>query len=280
MSESLSNQQSPNFGLPNLDPVKPYLMHSSSTEPGTQSAVDLITLPDFPAGTEAVLLKRMAAGRGLSHHEARTLRDALGPYQESLRAAGWNIPQLYASHIVQVENEWQIWAYEEYIRGANLAAILRHGSNGLARYAISRVLATISSYEPTRHISHADQTLTLLPHGVDLQPTNIVMASTGAFYMIDTFGPKSTTENGELTSYNPQLDSASPRALTIVCATREGALLRFFRKTEALWPTPEDFVDEAEEALAFADIPTDEAQLVIADMAAGYELLDEAYRAS
>jgi hypothetical protein len=250
---------------------------------GLQSRVELMDLPGIPEGL--VLLKRMGVDKGLTRDEASALQERLAPYREDLCVNGWNVPDLYATRLAATGKEWQIWSYEQYVPGQDMARLLESdGSQALARYAVRHVVDTLAGYNPSslQSLTVDGQKLTLLPHGIDLQPANVVIADQGQVCTIDIFAPKEVDEYGNFVTYNPKLDEVSPYTLKIACATREGAILRFLRKTQKLWATnglsADDFIEDSDEMLAMSELSADEAKFIIADMDAGYPLLDAAYK--
>lgn len=102
--------------------------------------------------------------------------------------------------------------------------------------------------------------------------------------MVDIFAPKELDADGKLSSYNSKLDPVSPGALAIVCATRQGALLRFLRKTQQEWvvktesASTDEFIEDVDELLALSVLPADEAEMVVTEMGQGYPFLDTLYR--
>lgn len=254
-----------------------------SAELGTQSRVSSVELPGVPENT--VLLKRMGVDRGLTRSEASVLQERLVPYRESLCAIGWRVPALYATRLATTGSEWQIWSYEYYVEGANMAQLVgENRPSVLARYAVRQVVDTLAKYPSDNGWRQVidDQELTVLSHGIDLQPANIIVANDGAVRAVDIFGPKEVDTQGNPTTYNAKLENVSPHAIKVACATREGAMLRFLRKTQRLWTksglSQDEFIDDIDEILAMSDLPVSEAKLIVNEMDNDYPLLDKAYR--
>ena len=207
--------------------------------PGRQSRVSVLSYERLGAH-HSVVWKRMAADKGLTEFEAHSMRDRLAPYRSSLEDAGWTIPKLFNATVVRVAGEYQIFSYEEYISGGDGEHMVASETEPNFRkwYLIEKILRLLLSYpnEVVRRAEIAEQELTLLPHGLDLKLANVVLEKeTNQLYFVDLFGPKELDASGAWKLYSPKLDSLPPDNLRVVCATREGAILRFWRLARRSW---------------------------------------------
>lgn len=210
-----------------------------SLSTGRQSRVSVL---EYEKGGEQyrVLWKRMAADKGLSNAEASLLDSRLEPYRSSLQASGWIVPQLFHHRVSQLDEETQIFSYEQYIPGGDGEKMLQDPSQPNFRkwFLIESVVKTLYNYSPSdlQRTELAGQTVTKLPHGLDLKLANLVLSeSDDKLYFVDLFGPKEITQQGEWRTFTPKLDSLDPDALMSVCASREGSLLRCWRLAESHW---------------------------------------------
>jgi hypothetical protein len=279
----MSNPASPlEIHVHDAGAIDALLKDAPGIERGTQSQIGLIDLPGVPDET---LLKRMGVNKGLGHDEALRLQGDLITYREQLTAAGWNIPPLHDSVLAKVTDEWQIWEFEQFITGTNASALLRLGrSNTMKRYVMKQALRTMSQYIGSELPDSElyGRPLTTLPHGVDLKPANIVIDNLGVMWMVDTFGPKAIDEHGSFVSYNSKLDTLPMNALKAICATRQGAVLRFLRKTQEQWlssgsSNEEEFIEDVDYALAFTPLPAHETDDIIVEINNGYPWLNAVY---
>jgi hypothetical protein len=258
------------------------LLEVPGIELGQQSRPDIINIPGIPEDT---LLKRMCAGKGLDRAEAAKISGSLSRYQEELAAAGWNIPQQYGAVLARVVSEWQIWALERFVPGMTGAEIFRHESNNsMKRHALGQVLGTMASYTVANapECTLFGRQLTPLPHGVDLKPANIVLDERGKIWMVDTFAPKTIGPEGDFELYSSKLEALPSDASRTVCGTRQGALLRFLRKTQELWlasgsSCTDEFMDDVDYALALTPLPPIETDVILSEMNMGYPWLDRIY---
>jgi hypothetical protein len=251
---------------------------------GRQSRVSLLRY-EFSDTSHLVVWKRMGAAKGLTPVEAQRMNTRLKPYRASLQSAGWRIPRLFHTRVADIENEAQIHSYEEYIAGGDAQTMLRDQRQPEFRkwFLVDELLRILFSY-PTERLSRSKicgRVLTLLPHGLDLKPANLVLqAGTERLYFIDLFGIKETSRDSWLI-YSEKLDTLPQRNLLAVTATREGALLRFWRLAEWQWrlgsvavgDLRREFLDHVEAA----EPPGPEFRFIVREIENGYPYLSQLY---
>jgi hypothetical protein len=141
-------------------------------------------------------------------------------------------------------------------------------------------LRTLCRYqnEQLRRETIAGQTLTALPHGLDLEPANLVLeAGSNDLYFVDLFVPKELNDLGAWLIYSTKLDSLAPDALRAVTATREGAILRFWRLAEQHWRNGDEAQQLRAEFLAQlrrVGLPDEELRFIQSEIEGGYPWLD------
>ena len=124
--------------------------------------------------------------------------------------------------------------------------------------------------------------LTILPHGMDLKPANIVLNENNLLYLVDLFGTKELNEKGGWRIYSRKLDRLDPDRLLALCATREGIILRFYRLAEVEWTKIPGINKEELRAgflslLASLQLPKNEKEFIIEDVRTGFQWSDMAY---
>ncbi|MBA2279144.1 hypothetical protein H0V99_01745 [Candidatus Saccharibacteria bacterium] len=207
----------------------------------SESRQSRVSVMEYEVGGEyfKVLWKRMAAGKGLDGGEAVLLDGMLMPYRGELIKQGWNIPETFFHAPTRINGETQIFSYDQFIPGGDGEKMIINPDvpNFRKWFMIRRVIETLAGYDEAG-LSRgmvAGEDVTILPHGLDLKLANVVAEADGKVYFVDLFGPKQFNENGEWAAYSSKLDTLPPESLKAVCATREGAILRFYRLAEQLW---------------------------------------------
>lgn len=182
----------------------------------------------------------MGQGKDLLREEAEELRSRLLPYRGDLAKYGWRIPEIFHTEVVGATGA-EIFSYEELIGQGDAEHLLAHPTQPHFRkwFVIRKTLETLALY-PKESIARqavAGQELSVLPHGLDLKPANLVLEpDRNELYFVDLFGPKEIDHRtGRWRTYSPKLDTLPEENLMAVCATREGAILRFYRLAERLW---------------------------------------------
>ncbi len=251
--------------------------------PGRQSRVSVLEYTQR-GRTFRVVWKRMGADKGLVLEEATSMRRRLGPYRQSLEDNGWHIPKLFYSVVEKMSNEFQIYSYEEFIAGGDAEHMIRDPAQPIFRkwYLIEKVLRTLYGYPfDLRRQTLLGKELTLLPHGLDLKLANLVLEiGQDQLYFVDLFCPKEIADDSWV-NYTPKLDSLPPDNLRAVTATREGAILRFWRSARKTWEPvrtlrpllQDDFLDR----LRACDPSPAEFDTIRNEMEGGFEWLNRVY---
>lgn len=252
---------------------------------GRQSKVSILEY-EINGQPRQVLWKRMAAGKRLSLEEAADLHGRITPYKKELETYGWTIPILYYTKPIEIENEAQIFSYEELITGGDGEFMVanKEEPNFKKWFIIRSVLKTLANYpEQSLHRTMiAGQNVSLLPHGLDLKLANLVLNEQGKLYFVDLFVPKELTQDGRWLSYTPKLDSLPEENLMAVTATREGAILRFYRLAEQLWSQNCDMESETirigfREILDALNLPESEKKFINSQLDSNFSWLDKIY---
>jgi hypothetical protein len=262
-------------------------VHPRGMSQGRQSRVSVLAY-GHKSKERRVVWKRMGAGKGLTFDEANAMWKRLVHYREKLLAVGWKVPKLLYSAVVPVApDETQIFSYEEYIYGGDAEAMLKSTKQPNFRkwYFVDKVLRTLYSYPPEvlhrREVSGRE--VSLLPDGLDLKAANFVLEQgTDDLFFIDLFGPKELTGDGDWRIYNPKIDTLPADNLKAVCATREGALLRFWRLARRLWkPDKRERVAISNEFLdhvAAIEPPAQELALIREEIETGCPWMEQLYK--
>jgi len=253
---------------------------------GRQSRVSILEY-DQRGEQYRVLWKRMAAGKGLDASEAARLDSRLEPYRGSLERGGWHVPQLYHHQVSRLSGENQIFSYEQYISGGDGEKMLQDPTQPNFRkwFLIEEVVRTLYSYPDSevQRTALRGQTLTKLPHGLDLKLANVVLSDVDdRLYFVDLFCPKELDEAGNWLTFSSKLDSLKPEALMAICASREGSLLRCWRLAEKTWNNGyqdvttlrQDFLHH----LGRMGLPSIELDFITQEINSGYPWLDSVYQ--
>jgi hypothetical protein len=253
---------------------------------GRQSRVSLLSYQS-DEGAGSVVWKRMGAGKGLSGEEATAMWKQLEPYRSRLLEAGWNVPALYYSSVVDVSNEEsQIFSYEQFIQGGDAQVMLKDPEQPNQRkwFFVNEVMQTLFKYPESALTRQevAGRVVSLLPDGLDMKAANFVLEEdTDQLYFVDLFGPKSLDSDREWQIYSPKIDTLPARNLKAVCATREGMILRFWRLTLALWASEDqerrNITREFLERLEAVDPPKDEFDLITSEIRSNCPWMDGLY---
>ena len=233
-----------------------------------------------------VLWKRMGVGKALSAELARTLHSRLRPYKRALEDFGLNVPVLYHTQPVELDSEAQIFSYEELITGGDSEFMVanREEPNFRKWFILRAVLETLAGYpeQSLRRKVIAGQEVSLMPHGLDLKLANVVLNEQGKLYFVDLFGPKEIDQSGHWLTYTAKLDSLPEENLLAVTASREGALLRFYRLAEKIW-VENCALDSGKiragfnDLLAESNLPEKEKRFIVSQLQENFSWLDEVY---
>jgi len=253
--------------------------------PGRQSRVSVLEY-DRQGTTYRVVWKRMGADKRLDLDEAKAMRERLSPYRTSLESSGWHVPKLFFSEVEKLNNEFQVFSYEEFIPGGDAEHMIADPTEPNFRkwYVIEKVLRLLYSYpgDQLTNVSLLGRDLTLLPHGLDLKLANLVLEpSDNQLYFVDLFGPKELTPDGGWRIYSPKLDSLPPDNLRVVTATREGAILRFWRLARKTWEPVRErrplLLDDFLDRLAVCDPTSEELGVIREDLTSNFAWLNTIY---
>jgi hypothetical protein len=252
---------------------------------GRQSRVSVLEYGTADGEPRQVIWKRMAADRGLDRAEAQHFHERVGAYREALSAAGWNIPKLFYTGIVPINGETQVFSYEEFIAGGDGEQMMTDPATPNFRkwYFIEQAIRSLATYPDDVRRTIRGRQLTMLPHGLDFKAANFVLQEdTDQLYFIDLFGPKELNATGDgWLLYSPKIDDLPPENLLAICATREGAILRFWRLARRLWERPKDrrlgLTPEFLERVEAAGIPGRELDLIRSEIVNGCPWLDQLY---
>jgi len=272
--------------------------HQTGLSQGRQSEVYIITNHEgdptawAELGTNWVLVwKRMAVHKQLSHDEALRLQSSLRDYQNNLYQAGWRLPALFASEVINGDDGgFGIACAEQFIPGGDGEILLKdpsapeHRKQALVEEVIMTLYAPHTHGDLPRRVL-AGKEVSALPYGLDLKPANIVLIEPeDLLFVIDVFGPKQIGDDGQWLTYFSKIDSLPAQSLQAVTASREGAILRFWRLSEQFWAGDSMNLKERRawmfDLLLAAGAPRQEVAFIADEISHGYPWLDEIYRES
>lgn len=253
---------------------------------GRQSRISVL---EYKTGNimRHVMWKRMGASKNLTHEEASLLHSHIRPYKKSLEQYGWHVPTHFYTGVIDRVHGAQIFSYEKLIEGGDAEQLLinQEEPNFLKWAIIRKVLERLSDYpqKSLKNTTILGRAVTLLPHGLDLKPANIVLNENGSLYFVDLFCPKELDENGDWLTYNTKLDSLPEDNLRAVCASREGAILRFLRLSEKSWASGSIDISsklqgEFIEIITSLNIPRNEKDFLVKEIELEYPWLDQIYK--
>jgi len=268
--------------------IKFEVIHPFGISEGRQSRVSVLEFNDGQTA-QRVMWKRMGEGKGLTINEAESLRQRLLPYQNSLIEYGWRIPELYYSETLSFENEARIFSYDQFIPGGDGEKMVANPNepNFKKWFLVRKTIETLAGYPDgdTKKINLKGAELTLLPHGLDLKLANIVLSQDGILFFVDLFGPKELNNDGTWRTYSNKLDSLSQENLLAITATREGAILRFYRLAEKFWMNSGGITEEILrnnffELIAHTSLPEQEKKIITNEIQNNFPWLDSIYSES
>lgn len=261
------------------------IVPSTDISEGRQSRVSIL---EYKAGdeTQRVIWKRMGAGKGLNLDEAVLFASRLEPYQKVLRDYGWDVPDIFHNQVVAVEGEYQIFSYEKLISGGDGKKMVINPKEPNFRkwFLLKSVVDTLAKHEAKdiKRTVYNGQELSRLPYGLDLKLENLVLSKENKLKFVDLFGPKELDGQGGWLTYSTKLDSLPPDNLKAVTATREGALLRFYRLTEKSWVDSsgikkEDLRRGFLKVIRAAGFPEEEINFIELEVNRNFSWLDNVY---
>lgn len=250
---------------------------------GRQSRVSVLEYSTDGVHTKQLIWKRMGAGKGLTPTEARILQERLVPYRDDLVSAGWNVPRLYFSTVVDLPRESQIFSYEEFIPGGDGELLISdHAEPNFRKWFLTEcVVSTLVGYGELPRETVAGRIVSCMPHGLDLKHANLVLSQqSDRLYFVDLFGPKEL-EDGEWLTRSEKLDAMPSQPLRAVCATREGAILRFWRLARRKWARSKsgryELTDDFLDLLRRKGLPKEELRLIEDEILSGCPWMDSLY---
>jgi hypothetical protein len=253
---------------------------------GRQSRVSVLEY-EINGMREQVLFKRMAVGKKLTWHEAQEFFERLFLYRQVLVDAGWNVPHIFHAEPVTINDETQIFSYEQFILGGDGDFMFANPEEPQFRkwLLLRSILDTLVQYDERMLIREdiVGQRLTRLPHGLDLKLANLVLERNGKLYFVDLFGTKELGLDGRWLTYSPKIDLLPQEELKAVCATREGAILRLYRLAEQRWSQADGIaVDVLRDGMIHlvqsAHLPSEETVFILNEMKSGFPFLDSIYK--
>jgi hypothetical protein len=253
---------------------------------GRQSRVSVLEY-EINGARERVLFKRMAAGKKLTQHEAQAFFERLLPYRRSLIESGWKVPRIFHAEPIDINEETQIFSYEQFIPGGDGDFMMENPEEPNFRkwFLIRSVLDTLVQYDERVLVREdvAGQCLTRLPHGLDLKLANVVLDRSGELYFVDLFGTKELGPDGDWLTYSSKIDLLPQEELKAVCATREGAILRLYRLAEQRWLRAGGIEanvlrDGIINLVKSARLPKEETDFIVDEMKNGFRFLDSVYK--
>lgn len=252
---------------------------------GRQSRVSVL---EYKTNNEnrRVMWKRMAASKGLNLEEADSLHSRLIPYRRSLEYYGWHVPRLFYTGVVDRARGAQIFSYEELIPGGDGENLIKNKEEpNFRKWALVRMVLQVMSEYPRQSLKRLkimEQELTLLPHGLDLKLANVVLDEKGRLYFVDLFCPKELDKEGNWLTFSKKLDLLPEDNLRAVCASREGAILRFLRLAEIKWlgmpcASTESLRDGFKEIVSSLNLPKAESDFILSEIESEYPWLTGIY---
>ncbi|TFV62043.1 hypothetical protein E4P41_08565 [Geodermatophilus sp. DF01-2] len=179
------------------------------------------------------LLKRVGLGRGLDRHECVDIATGFIRYHSALRdSTDWLLPELVEVMTHQEKSEWHVWILENYIRGSALndvTASPRRSSDDRVK-VYRRVLGRLLSHPKLNQtIKLGDCELSLMSVGIDLKPSNVVVADDACVFLVDQFPPLLLDGQGIPRYHWKKLHSFNEGKLLGLCFTQGGAAVRLLR---------------------------------------------------
>lgn len=250
---------------------------------GRQSRVSALEIVKKDTITK-VIWKRCGVEKRLTKEESEKLCVCIAPYRETLKDFGWNVPEIFYSESVELGDESIIFSYEQLIEAVDTERMFKDENTAhFERFAvIQKIVQTLTnaSHQKLEREIYGEHTLSQLPYGIDLKLANLILDNKGQLHFVDFFGPKELEPDGSWKSYTTKLDSLSPDNLKIICATREGCILRMIRL--ALQYLPKDMKTEVYmshfiDIIEFSSLPDEEKRLIVGEIKSGFSLLDKVY---
>ncbi len=253
---------------------------------GRQSRVSALEIKKGSTSRK-VIWKRCGVEKKLLKNEAENLCEHLNPYREVLRAYGWNVPNIFYSEVVQQESDYVVFSYEELIEAIDTERMFKEISTAhFERLAVLQKIITTLTNKEHEHLvkkEYFGRTFSQLPYGIDLKLANLILDKQGSLHFVDFFGPKGLTPQGTWETYSTKLDSLSQEKLLVVCATREGCILRMLKLALRHLPHKDMtivYFNHFKDIITHSPLPEDEKQYILQELENGFPLLTSVYEES
>ncbi len=251
---------------------------------GRQSRVSALEVIKNGSSSK-VIWKRCGVDKGLTIQEAQELCARIQPYRETLKECGWNVPEvLYSEPISLTPKDAVIFSYEQLIEAIDTERMFKETDTAhFERLSVLQKIVQIltnSSHQNLEQITYLERSFSQLPYGIDLKLANLILDKNGCLYFVDFFGPKELNNDYTWKTYNSKLDSLSEENLSLVCATREGCILRMLKLALRNLPNTEDipmYMGHFKDIITYSSLPQKEKGVIIEELEGGFPLLDKVY---
>lgn len=250
---------------------------------GRQSRVSALEIVKTDTVTK-VIWKRCGVEKKLTKEESQDLCRRIVPYRENLKAFGWNVPEVFYSESVNVGNENVIFSYEQLIESVDVERMFKDEKTAhFERLSvIQKIIQTLtnSAHEKLIKKHYENYSLSYLPYGIDLKLANVILDTQGKLFFVDFFGPKELNEDGSWKNYVTKLDSLPEENLKVICATREGSVLRMIKLALQYLPKSvnvdvykKHFID----IISLSLLPEEEKETILCEIENNFPLLEMVY---
>ncbi|KKR70581.1 MAG: hypothetical protein UU13_C0003G0025 [Candidatus Nomurabacteria bacterium GW2011_GWB1_40_7] len=250
---------------------------------GRQSRVSALEIIKDNAATR-VVWKRCGVKKQLTIKEAKSLCLRLLPYREILKKYGWDVPNIFYSEAISIKDENVIFSYEELVNAADAERMFKDPET--ARFeklaVIQKIIYTLTNeaHQNLEQKIYFGQSFSQLPYGIDLKLANLILDTNGNLYFVDFFGPKELDENYNWKIYNPKLDYLPQENLALVCATREGCILRMLKLALLHIQNIEEiaiYINHFKEIIIYSSLPKKEKEFILNELEKDFPLLKRVY---
>lgn len=251
---------------------------------GRQSRVSALEIVKKDTVTK-VIWKRCGIDKKLTEDESHELCSRLSPYRETLKKFGWNVPEIYYSESVQLDDEHVIFSYEQLIEAVDVERMFKdeHTAHFERLAVLQKIISTLTNrqHEQLEEKTYGTYILSQLPYGIDLKLANVILDSQGKLHFVDFFGPKELLDGGSWKNYTTKLDSLSQENLKIICATREGCILRMVKLALKHLPDTTDkevYLGHFIDIVTLSSLPDREKKFIVDEIAGDFPMLDKVYK--
>lgn len=250
---------------------------------GRQSRVSALEIVKSDTVTK-VIWKRCGVEKKLTKEESQELCRRIAPYRENLKDFGWNVPEVFYSESVELPDENVVFSYEQLIESVDVERMFKDEKTAhFERLSVIQKIIQILTNPHHQKLNkkiYGNYSLSYLPYGIDLKLANLILDAKGQLFFVDFFGPKELNENGSWKNYLTKLDSLPEENLKVICATREGCILRMIKL--ALQNLPKNvevdtyrrhFID----IISLSSLPEEEKETILTEIENNFPLLDMVY---